>query len=234
MPKTDICTEYKGKRIPLPNGFDDYLDVKRTAIVEIDMHGGHLDPNPDCPCPNPRGRKIIKAIDAFNAECRKIGVPIIHIVNTYRAGDFEGVDSAWRRLWEAHLSQLPAELRGPECPYGNLGLEGTKWSRLVVEKKPEDYVVNTKKRVTAFETTDLDFLLKQLGKCVIVIIGIMSDCCDLCSAFYAGSKDYKVVYAYNLTRGSNEAAEQHAKDVIAGYVGLVINSDDLLEEWRAQ
>ena len=70
----------------------------------------------------------------------------------------------------------------------NLALEDTKWSTLVVENKPGDVVVNTKKRVTAFETTDLDLVMRALGKDVMVITGIMTNCCDLCTAYYAGTR----------------------------------------------
>ena len=82
-----------GQMVPLPEGFDDYLDWRRTAVVELDMHGGHLDPEPDCPAPSPRGREIIAQVNRFNQACRDLGVPVIHVVNTYRTGDFEGVES---------------------------------------------------------------------------------------------------------------------------------------------
>ena len=61
---------------------------------------------------------------------------------------------------------------------------------IVQELQPGDIVVNTKKRVTAFETTDLDLIMRALGRDVMVITGIMTNCCDLCTAYYAGSKDY--------------------------------------------
>ena len=137
--------------------------------------------------------------------CRALGIPVIHIVNTYRAGDFEGVESGWRRITEGHYSMLG--MSESTKYYGNLGLENTKWSALVVENKPEDIVVNTKKRVTAFETTDLQMVMSALNKDVMVITGIMTNCCDLCTAYYAGSKDYKVILCADMTRGSNPSDE---------------------------
>lgn len=234
MPKTAIMAELKQKKLPIPPEFDDYLDISRAVIMEIDMHGGHLDTGPDCPAPSMRGRDVIEPINAFNRRCRELGVPVVHVVNTYRKGDFEGVESAWRRLTEGHRSMLPREVIGPDSPYGNLGLENTKWSQLSVEMGEQDYVVDTKKRISAFEATDMDFLMKQLGKDVLVITGIMSDCCDLCSAFIAAGKDYKLLYAWDLTRGSSPQNEQAAKDIIGGYLGLVVDSEELLEEWQEQ
>ena len=234
MPYTDMKINLNGRMVSLPQGFDDYLDLSRAAIVELDMHGGHLDPGPDCPAPSPRGREIIDDVNRFNDACRMLGVPVIHIVNTYRSGDFEGRESGWRRITEGHYSMLPGDMTSCTRHYGNLGLEGTKWGALVVENKPGDIVVNTKKRVTAFETTDLDLIMRALGRDVMVITGIMTNCCDLCTAYYAGSTDYRVILCMDMTRGSSPADEAAAGLMISRYIGLNTNSGELLREWRAQ
>lgn len=232
MSLTGMKININGNMVPLPEGFEDYIDWSRAAIVELDMHGGHLDPEADCPAPSARGRDIIDDVNRFNAACRELGIPVIHIVNTYRAGDFEGVESGWRRITEGHYSMLG--MSESTKYYGNLGLEGTKWSALVVENKPEDIVVNTKKRVTAFETTDLQMVMSALNKDVMVITGIMTNCCDLCTAYYAGSKDYKVILCADMTRGSNPSDEAAAGLMVSRYIGLNTNAEELLREWRAQ
>src|SRR5258708_3755115 len=82
------------------DGFDDYLDPAKTAIVSIDMHRGHLDPSPDCPCPAPRAREIVAPIDRFHDQARALGVPIIHVRSVVRRGgadDLKGIPAAWRR-----------------------------------------------------------------------------------------------------------------------------------------
>ncbi len=67
-------------------GFDDYLDPTKTAVVSIDMHRGHLDPSPDCPCPAPRARDVVAPIDAFHDRVRALGIPIIHVRSVLRRG----------------------------------------------------------------------------------------------------------------------------------------------------
>ncbi|PWQ88189.1 isochorismatase, partial [Enterococcus faecium] len=42
--------------------FAAWLDPRRTAVVSIDMHEGHLSEDPACPCPAPRGREIVGAV----------------------------------------------------------------------------------------------------------------------------------------------------------------------------
>ena len=80
MPRTDMKININGQMVALPEGFDDYIDWSRAAIVELDMHGGHLDPEPDCPAPSARGRDIIDDVNKFNQACRDLGIPIVHIV----------------------------------------------------------------------------------------------------------------------------------------------------------
>ena len=75
-----------GKPRDITGGFDDYLDPARTAVVSIDMHRGHLDPSPDCPCPAPRARDVVAPIDAFHDQVRALGIPIIHVRSVLRRG----------------------------------------------------------------------------------------------------------------------------------------------------
>ena len=210
MPRTDMKININGQMVALPEGFDDYIDWSRAAIVELDMHGGHLDPEPDCPAPSARGRDIIDNVNKFNQACRDLGIPIVHIVNTYRREIDEGKESAWRCITEGHYSLRGEKYVAMTKNFCNLALEDTKWSTLVVENKPGDVVVNTKKRVTAFETTDLDLVMRALGKDVMVITGIMTNCCDLCTAYYAGSKDYKVILCFDMDEPGRKAAQECA------------------------
>ena len=76
--------------------------------------------------------------------------------------------------------------------------------------------------------------MKALDKDVMVITGIMTNCCDLCTAYYAGSKDYKVIFVFDMTRGSNPSDEAAAGLMVSRFIGLNTNSEELLSEWRAQ
>src|SRR5258707_4111032 len=105
-------------------GFDDYLDPAKTAIVSIDMHRGHLDPSPECPCPAPRARDIVAPIDAFHDRVRALGIPIIHVRSALRRGggdDIKGISAALRRTVPPHARAIPnseahAIQRSPRAP----------------------------------------------------------------------------------------------------------------------
>ncbi|MFZ3118476.1 MAG: cysteine hydrolase, partial [Variovorax sp.] len=64
--------------------FADYLDPTTTAVISIDMHRGHLDDSPACPCPAPRARDVVAPIDAFHDEVRALGGRIVHVKSTLR------------------------------------------------------------------------------------------------------------------------------------------------------
>src|SRR5271163_3459394 len=99
-----------GKPKDTGKDFEDYLDPRKTAIVSIDMHRGHLDDSPDCPCPAPRAREIVKPIDAFHDQARALGVTIIHVRSLLRRGgedDIRGISSAWRRTFPLHVGKIP-------------------------------------------------------------------------------------------------------------------------------
>jgi isochorismate hydrolase len=89
-----------------------------------------------------------------------------------------------------------------------------------------------KKRRSAFYPTDLDFLLRNMDVKRVVPNGCMTDCCILNSAFDASNLGYRVTVAQDLVRGTNSDMEDAALKMISLHIGLVVESRDLVEEWR--
>lgn len=207
--------------------FADHLDPARTAIVSIDMHRGHLDDSPDCPCPAPRAREIVAPIDAFHEQARALGVPIIHVRSVLRPGgadDLAGIPAAWRRTFPLHVGPIPnADAHA---------LEGSRWTEWVTQVEPGDLRVETKRRLSAFYPTDLDFLLRNLRVDTIVLNGGFSDCCVLNTAFDANNRTYRVVVLRDLVRGTDPYLEGAAMTMVSLHLGLVVDSVDLLATWR--
>jgi biuret amidohydrolase len=219
-----------GEKRTLPEGFDEFFDVRRTAVVSIDMHRGHLEDSPDCPCPAPRAREIVGPIDRFHGACRRIGVPIIHVETTLRRGgvdDVKGNVAAWRKVFPLYLGPIPnAEAHA---------LEGSKWTEFVTTVDPDrDLLVTTKKRLSVFYPTDLDFLLRNIRKETVVLNGGFTDCCVLNAAFDASNRDFNVVVLRDLVRGTNAEMEDAALRIISLHLGVVTDSDEVLRAWQAQ
>jgi nicotinamidase-related amidase len=193
----------------------------------MDMHRGHLEEGPDCPCPAPRARALVGPIDRFHAAARRLGVPVIHVRSVLRRGgvdDIAGIPSAWRRTFPLHVGPIPnSEAHA---------IEGTRWTEFVTDVAEGDLIVETKRRLSAFYPTDLDFLLRNLGVRTLVLDGGFTDCCVLNTAFDAANRTYRVVVLRDLVRGTDAPLEEAALAMISLHVGLVADSADLLEEWE--
>lgn len=217
------------KRQPLDveAGYEPYFDAAHSAIVCIDMHEGHLSESPDCPCPAPRGRRLVGPIDTFHERARSLGVRVIHVKSTLRKSgvdDVKGIPSAWR----LGFPQYVGEIKNVE----QHAIEGTVWTDLRTHVAGEDEIVSSKKRLSAFYPTDLDFLLKQMDIKVVVLVGIMTDCCVLSTAFDASNRNYRVVTVRDLVAGTNDELESAALKIMSLNTGLVIDSADLLYAWE--
>jgi biuret amidohydrolase len=218
-----------GKRRSLPADFDEFVTVSGTAIVSIDLHQGHLADTPDCPCPAPRAREVVDGVNRFHAAARALGVAVVHVKSVLRrdgSDDVNGIKSAWRFVFPLHVGPIPNS--------DQHAIAGSRWTQFVTEVAPTDQVVETKKRLSAFYPTDLDFLLRNMGVKRLVLNGCMTDCCILNSAFDASNLGYRVTVAQDLVRGTNAEMEDAALKMISLHVGLVAESRDLIEEWRRQ
>ncbi len=218
-----------GQRRPLPPGFEEFLTIADTAIVSIDLHQGHLADTPQCPCPAPRAREVVEPVNRFHACARALGVPVIHVKSVLRrdgSDDVNGVKSAWRFVFPLHVGPLPNS--------DQHAIQGSRWTQFVTEVADGDRVVDNKKRLSAFYPTDLDFLLRNMGVKRLVLNGCMTDCCILNSAFDGSNLGYRVTVTRDLVRGTNADMEDAALKMISLHIGLVVESRDLVAEWRRQ
>jgi biuret amidohydrolase len=196
--------------------FEDYLGPAKTAIVSIDMHRGDLDPSPQCPCPAPRAREIAAPIDAFHDSARALGVPIIHVRSVLRRGgrdDIRGISSAWRCTFPLYAGEIPNS--------DAQAIEGSPWREFVTRVGPDD-LIETKKRLSAFYPTDLDFMLRNMRVETLVLNGGFTDRCILNTAFDASNHNYR------------EHLEEAALAMISLHIGLVADSADVLGEWKGR
>lgn len=207
--------------------FADYLDPTTTAVISIDMHRGHLDDSPACPCPAPRARDVVAPIDAFHDEVRALGGRIVHVKSTLRpdgVDDIRGIPSAWRRTFPLHVGEIPnADAHA---------IEGSPWTEWVTRVEPGDMRVENKRRLSAFYPTDLDFLLRNQRITTVVLDGGFTDCCVLNTAFDANNHNYRVIVLRDLVRGTDPQLEAAALTMVSLHLGLVMASQDLLAQWR--
>ncbi|MEW5721959.1 MAG: isochorismatase family cysteine hydrolase [Thermodesulfobacteriota bacterium] len=217
---------FYGIKKELPDDFADYFLPADTAVVEIDMCRGHLDQGPDVTCPCPRGREIIEPINRFNDQARRSGVTVIHVRAVNRRGgvdDVKGNKAAWRRVFPMTVGPIPnSDMHN---------LEGSQWCDFMVEVKEGDLLVNSKKRLSAFFPTDLDFLLRNLNRHILVVTGLMTDCCVLNTCFDGANLGYRIITPRDLSRGFNPEMEDAALKIISLHLGLVVEAEELVARW---
>jgi nicotinamidase-related amidase len=239
--KSDMYIYLEGRdRKVLPSGtsnfedvFERWLDPEKTAIACIDMHRGHIGPEENLTCPAPRARAKIPAHNMFHGMARDIGIPIIHVQHWQRYGGIDDLNSKhhnrmgnWRVMYELYLPPNPA--------MDEHSWEGTKWLDLLVEEEEGDYYVRTKKRLSAFVPTDLEFLLRQLDVHNLVLTGTYTDACVLSSAFDAANRDFRVIVPGDIVAGASQEAEDAALMITALHLGLVTDGPALIREWYAR
>lgn len=222
-------------KVALPaEDFDSWLDPEVTAVACVDMHRSHVGDDENMPLPAPRATNRVAAHNAFHAACRELGVPVIMVQHWQRHGGTDDLISKavsggvnWRPITRLHFDPNPG--------MDELGWEGTKWVDLMVETDPDrDYYVRTKKRLSAFYPTDLEFLLRQLDVRNLVVDGTLTDCCVLNTCFDAANRDFRVLMPRDIAGGFSEEMERGAERIVASHLGLVVDGPAVLREWYAR
>lgn len=195
------------------------------AIVSVDMHRGHLDPQvATLPLlPKEKCSRVIKNAAVFFKKAREKGVPVISVVTLYRDSDEILSNPQWYEK-----NQDPAATRNGIAKHNIIGQPTNDIIPELAEQT--DYIVNTKKRYSCYLHTELEFLLRQIGAENVILTGINTSSCVLCTAFESCNRDFKV-YVVEDCCDSMDGPEFHeaAKMLINRIVGHVVSSGEMLK-----
>lgn len=203
------------------------LDPRRTVLVAIDMHRGHLDPAvATLPLSSERCAPLIERAARLFQELRALGIPIIHVVTEYR----ESGEIAANPFWEA-IHNDPEKARKGILQHNLAGSTGTEiipalWA-------PGDLRVGGKKRYNCFQATGLEFLLHRLNAETLILAGINTTTCVLNTAFEATNRDFRVVIAAEAV-DSMDGEEMHrfALQLMSAAMGWVLSHNEILRTLR--
>jgi nicotinamidase-related amidase len=202
------------------------VDNVRPAVVAIDLHRGHLDPAvATMPVVPGTEARIIAANRQFFAACRAAGIPIVHLLTTYR--DVSEIRSM--PFWRALAEDAQATRRNAE----RHNLQGSPGCQIIPELYDEqrDWVVNSKKRYNCFQDTDLHFVLRTHGINTLLITGVNTNSCVLATTIAASCLDYAVIVVEDCVDSMDgQALHDAALACIRTAFGWVMPSAEVLAE----
>ncbi len=193
--------------------------LERPVLVAVDLHRGHLDPAVAMlPLPAERSRALIARAAPIFAAIRAAGIPVVQVVTTYRTPH----ESDSNPFWGGKSSATRA--RSHEH-----NLAGSPGTQIVAELfAPSDIVVNTKKRYSPYLHTDLEFVLRDLGARTVLLAGVNTNSCILCSAFETVNRDFELIVMKDCVDSMDgEEAHRMALTLIETCLGRVMGWEEL-------
>jgi nicotinamidase-related amidase len=198
------------------------VDAQKTAVVTIDMHRGHLDPSvATMPLPAQAAARVTAANRKLVDGARARGLPVIHVVTSYR--DVREISSNpwWRQV--AGTDATRANVLNHQLP----GSQGLQVMAELLD--PTDVVVHGKKRYDAFASTELDAVLRARGIETLLLTGVNTNSCVLATTVAANARDYAPVVIEDCVDTMDRSVHEQALAIIRQAFGWTATTDEILE-----
>lgn len=196
--------------------------LDRPAVVTIDLHRGHLDPDvATMPLPAEAAARVTRANVALVTAARARGVPVVHVVTTYRTVEEISTNPWWASV--AGTGATRANVLAHQLP-GSPGLDlmpGLLDPAL-------DHVVTTKKRYDAFAASDLDHVLRAVGARTLLLTGVNTNSCVLATTVAANARDYAPVVVEDCVDTMDRSLHDAALGIVRQAFGWVATTDEVV------
>jgi nicotinamidase-related amidase len=204
------------------------LDRRETALLVIDMQ--YLDAHPDygiCLRAKLEGRedearyyiqqlaKIVPAIRRLQDAFRAKGMEVIHVRIASLTRDGRDRSRVHKEAGiHAPLGSKEAQILEELCPVG-------------------DEIVLSKTAGAVFPSTNIDYVLRNLGIKQLVIVGVVTHGCVEDAVRGAASHNYSVVLVEDACASFTEAVHRHALGELGGRQANVRNAESVIREIEA-
>jgi ureidoacrylate peracid hydrolase len=194
----------------------DALELKRTALLVIDMQNAFVAPG--APIEVPAARAIVAPINRLTAALRKRGVPVIWVLHENQAGG---------RDWAGFFDAFVAPGRRAEAAAALA--RGAELQKLYpeLETAPGDMSV-AKNRYSAFIKNDFENRLRERGIDTLLIAGTKTNVCVECTARDAMMLDYKVVLISDCTAALSDDEHRATLENVIQQFGDVLTASEAL------
>ena len=163
------------------------VDEIRPAIVAIDPHRGHLDPDvATMPLATERCGPIIEANKRFFDKARAADIPVIHLLTMYRSVEEIYTNPFWRTR-----ADNPTATRKNVLKHNLQGLPGVEVMPELLEGN--DWVIDSKRRYDCFIGSELEFCLNKNSINTLLITGVNTNSCVLATAVSACVRDFAAI-----------------------------------------
>ena len=207
------------------------LDPAKTAVLAIDTHRGHLDPEiATMPVAADIAADVVQASARLIEHTRAAGIPTAYLVMHNRV--VNGRSEYLRNPFWAAVEEVRASLT-PDLPSTISGhnLVASPQTEVMPELAPGpgDVVITAKHRLSSFLDTDLDSWLRALGTETLLLIGINTNTCVQCAAFEAMNRDYAAVVVSDCVNSMyGEDLHDFSLENVARCFGWVLTVDEVI------
>jgi nicotinamidase-related amidase len=203
--------------------------LPRSALLLVDMNRSHLDHSiGHMLVEESAAKQIINRAVTVREAFAAAGLPIIFVRTHHRQDPRTGeiVDNK-SPFW---MAQQKKAVPGLGRQRKSLAVEGAPVTEVVapLAPRPGDFTV-FKHRYSPFDNTDLEHLLRNLGIDTLVVGGVNTNNCVLCTCFEAFNRDYRVVLMKDVCASMN-GPDYHeaALKVIEAALGWIVDSEDVI------
>ena len=171
-------------------------------------------------------KAMVPRLDRLIDAARHAKVRCVWIRNVYNTGPNWYLSDVW--LEHAQRRRRGAYLSIPVC-------EPNAWNGDFFEIKPlPDEAIVTKHRYGAFESSDLDLVLRSQGIRTVIMTGVATNVCVETTARQAFLRDYYVVFTSDCTATYDQADHEATLRNIDAYFGEVISAAQVQACWQSE
>lgn len=214
------------------------INVRQTALILIDMHRGHLDPDvATLPVDATWAMEILANTKTLLQEIRQVGMSVIHVTTQYRANK-EGIpvdaflNTNPYSQWRKNKGKLKVVQKAAKWH----NMEGSVQTEFMpdVQPLPGEHIV-VKKRYNAFYGTDLDLLLRCQNIKYLIVVGVNTSNCIASTTIDGCNRDYGMVVVSDCVASAyGRHLHQIALELLENTFGWVMPLSDILDMIRSK